>query len=425
MLKKKLIRVTTSDISLDILLKGQLKFLSSFYDVTGVASDSGRLKSISDREKINVVDIPMERKVSLKRNLKSLFSLYRLFKKIKPDIVHANTPMASLLSMVAAWLARVPYRVYLVTGLRYQGATGLFRLILKTTERITCLFATNVIPEGQGVLHCLKHDHITTKPLAVLHFGNINGKDTVYYSREQTSADLCSRLSVHDDTSVNGVRNLLRNRLGFGANDFVFVFVGRVNKDKGINELADSMSALEKFAAEEQSVLCSSNGAVFKYPKLLIVGPYEETLDPLKKSTIDFLKNSPNVVCVGQQDDIRPYLMASDTLVLPSYREGFPNAPLEAGCMELPCIVTDINGSNEIIKDGLNGKIIESALGNGKNGSELMQRALFNTMKWFLLHPSEVKRMSRNARGLIISRYDQKDVWNALLNFYDNLDKNK
>ena len=148
-MKKKLIRITTADISLNSLLKGQLKFLNQYFEVIGVAKDTGVLKKVSEREGIRVVDAPLERPISLVKDIKGLWFLYRLFRKEKPWCVHANTPKGSLLAMIAAWFACVPHRVYTVTGLRYQGAHGLLRMILKTMERLSCLFATNVIPEGK------------------------------------------------------------------------------------------------------------------------------------------------------------------------------------------------------------------------------------------------------------------------------------
>ena len=143
----KLLRITTADISLNGLLKGQLKYLKQFFEVVGVAADTGKLKTVSEREGIRVVDIPMHREISLGADLKCLWLLYRLFRKERPEIVHTNTPKGSLLSMIAAKLARVPHRLYLVTGLRYQGTNGWLRRILMTMERITCFCATKVIPD--------------------------------------------------------------------------------------------------------------------------------------------------------------------------------------------------------------------------------------------------------------------------------------
>ena len=134
--KQKLIRLTTISGSLNDLLKGQLRFLSDYYEVVGVASDkgTGRLKEVSEREGVRCIDIPMHREISLLNDVKSLWKLIRLFKREKPYIVHANTPKGSLLAMVAAWIVRVPHRIYTVTGLRFETATGSFRRLLILME---------------------------------------------------------------------------------------------------------------------------------------------------------------------------------------------------------------------------------------------------------------------------------------------------
>ena len=409
-MKKKLIRITTADISLNSLLKGQLKFLNQYFEVIGVAKDTGVLKEVSEREGIRVVDAPLERPISLVKDIKGLWFLYRLFRKEKPWCVHANTPKGSLLAMIAAWFACVPHRVYTVTGLRYQGAHGLLRMILKTMERLSCLFATNVIPEGQGVLQCLKCDNITKKALQVIHYGNINGKDTEFFSRENTIETASVRLADKQMTlrnlSEKEAINLVRGELGFSNNDFVFIFIGRLVNDKGLGELADVMRKLED---EKIKV------------KLLLIGEIDGEDDALAKDKLNYLMQSKNVKYIGVQSDIRPYLMASDVLAFPSYREGFPNVPLEAGSLGLPAIVTNINGSNEIIEDGVNGKIIQAPLDNKGMRVNDITIELYTMMKWFYYHPEEVKRMGENARPIICERYEQQNVWNALLKFYIDL----
>ena len=371
-MRKKIIRVTTADISLDSLLKGQLKYLNQYFEVIGVAKNTGVLKEVSEREGIRVVDAPLERPISLVKDIKGLWFLCRLFRKEKPWCVHANTPKGSLLAMIAAWIARVPHRVYTVTGLRYQGAHGMLRTILKTMERLSCLFATNVIPEGQGVLHALQEDNITKKPLRVIWNGNINGIDTEYFKPTESFTER------KNDT-------------------FTFVFIGRIVRDKGIHELTECIRMLN----------CN----------LILVGSFEDG-DPIAEDDKKFLLTSEKVKFVGWQIDVRPYLEQADVLVFPSYREGFPNVPMQAGAMGLPCIVTNINGCNEIIKDGLNGKIIAAPL---KEGTKMMEQSLLNTMQWFIDHREEAKRMGNNARPMIQERYEQRYVWKALKEYYDAL----
>lgn len=374
--KQKLFRLTTIDLSLDKLIEGQMKFLSPFYDVTGVASDTGLLQKVGQREGVRVVNVPMHREISVLNDLRSLVALYQLFRKERPYILHCNTPKGSLLGLMAAKIAGVKHRVYTVTGLRYQGATGLLRFVLKTMERISCFCATKVIPEGHGVLHSLQADGITHKSLEIIHYGNINGIDTKVFS--QSNPDLRSYAR-------------LRNELRVSPDEFLFVFIGRIAKDKGIHELVYALRRLPQ-------------------AKLLLVGSYDET-DPVESGDKSFLEQSSQVIKVGWQDDVRPYLMAADALVFPSYREGYPNAPMQAGAMDRACIVTNINGCNEIIKDGLNGKIVQP-----RNGD-----ALLNAMNWFVSHPEDVRRMAGNARSMIQERYEQKDVWNELLKMYHAL----
>lgn len=409
-MKKKLIRVTTADISLNSLLKGQLKFLNQYFEVVGVAKDTGVLKEVSEREGIRVVDAPLERPISLVKDIKGLWFLYRLFRKEKPWCVHANTPKGSLLAMIAAWFACVPHRVYTVTGLRYQGAHGFLRTILKTMERLSCLFATNVIPEGQGVLQCLKRDNITKKVLRVIHYGNINGKDTEFFSRDSTietaSLKLTDKQIYLRNLSEKEARSIVRSELGFSNNDFIFVFIGRLVNDKGLGELADAIRKLENENLEI---------------KLLLIGEIDGEDDALAKDKLNYLMQSKNVKYIGVQSDIRPYLMASDVLVFPSYREGFPNVPLEAGALGLPAIVTNINGSNEIVEDGVNGKIIQAPLDNNGMRVNDITNELYTMMKWFFHHPEEVKRMGENARPIICERYEQHNVWKAILEYYKQL----
>ena len=370
----KLLRVTTHDISLNGLLKGQLRFLSQYFEVVGVAADTGELQKVAEREGVRVIDVPMHREISLWSDLLCLLTLWRLFRREQPDIVHANTPKGSLLSMIAAWMARIPVRIYTVTGLRYQGVTGKFRWLLQSMEKLTCRFATDVIPEGKGVLNALREDGITQKPLEVVLNGNINGVDASYFSVQECPIN----------------RAQARRELNISPEDFTFVFVGRIVADKGMNELASCMRRLKGRC------------------KLILVGSFESTLDPLKDNNEEFFKTSPDVRYVGWQTDIRPYLIAADALVFPSYREGFPNVVLQAGAMELPAIVTDINGANEIIVNEQNGIIIPP-----KN-----EEALFKAMVSFIEEPQRISSMAAKAREMVCTHFSQQDVWNALLERY-------
>ena len=373
----KLIRLTTADISLYSLLKGQLKFLSRDFEVVGVASDTGVLQQVAEREGVRAINVPMHREISLIADLKSLFALIRLFLRERPDIVHANTPKASLLSMVAAALCRVPHRIYTVTGLRFETTHGLLRFVLKTMERITCLCATKVIPEGDGVKATLLRERITRKPMQKIFNGNINGVDLAWYDR--TAEVVAKAAELRGDSA-----------------DFTFVFIGRMVRDKGINELVE---AFDRLSQERDDV------------RLRLVGRFEDELDPVLPQTKERIERSDKIVFEGYQSDVRPYLAASDVLVLPSYREGFPNVVLQAGAMGLPVIVSEVNGSRESISKGENGVVIP------RQDAE----ALYQAMAQMVCDKERTARMASVAREMIALRFDQRDVWRETAEMYKNL----
>ena len=383
-----LVRVTTIDLSLYALLEGQLGFLNREFDVVAIAADTGLLKAVEAREGIRVIDVPMHREIALWSDIKCLLKLIKVFSIEKPIIVHSNTPKGSLLSMVAAMIAGVPNRLYTVTGLRFQGETGFKKWLLKTMERIACCCATKVIPEGLGVKKTLIEEKITRKPLQVIHNGNINGIDTSFFSVEA-----CEK-----------TRAEMRRELNLAEDDFAFIFIGRIVGDKGMNELAEVMRFFGSSAA-------SAGPVTNRNPKLILVGKFESELDSLEEGNEEFYKSSPMVRYVGYQNDVRPYLLAADALVFPSYREGFPNVVMQAGAMGLPSIVTDINGCNEIIVEGENGRIIPPR----------DKEALSKMMEWFVAHPDAVAEMAAKSRDMIKSRYERQDVWDALLKMYKEL----
>lgn len=376
-MKKKLIRITTISLSLEILLKGQLSYLNKYYELIGVASGMESLDIVKKREGIRVINVPMRREISIFSDLCSLYKLIILFHEEKPFIVHANTPKASLLSMVAAWITRIPHRVYTVTGLRFETATGNYRKLLIMMEKITCWCATTVIAEGKGVKNTLLHEKITKKPLKVILNGNINGVDSHYF---------CPTVEIRQQAMIIRKKDF-----------YTYCFVGRLVKDKGINELIYAFIRLNKL-----------------YPNthLLLVGTFEDKLDPLFPEIKKIIEKDSSISFVGYQSDIRPYLAASDVFVFPSYREGFPNAVLQAGAMGLPAIVTDINGCNEIILNNINGEIIPPK----------DKERLFLAMKGFYENQKRVQKMANSSRSMIIERYEQKNVWEAILKEYQSFE---
>lgn len=377
-MKKKLIRISTVPGSLDSFCNGQLQMLSEYFDVIAVSSPGELLKAIEKRERVRTIAVPMKRHISILKDVISLFRLICLFAKERPYIVHSMTPKAGLLAMMAAWLTHVPVRMHTFTGLLFPTSTGMMQTLLLMMDRLTCFCCTHINPEGQGVKRDLENFKVTMKPLRIIANGNVRGVRMDFYDR--TPEVMNKALKIRDEQKVT------------------FCFVGRLVGDKGINELVFAFTNLYEFN---------------KNIRLLLVGALEEHLDPLLPKTMRQIKDHPAIEFVGNQNDVRPYLAASDIFVFPSYREGFPNVVLEAGALELPSIVTDINGCNEIILQGENGEIIPPR----------DEKRLYEKMKDWLEHPNKVKKMASNARQLVAKRYDQKIVWDALLQEYQRIIK--
>lgn len=380
---KKIIRVTTVPVSLGGLLKGQHRFMSSYYEIVGISSNGPELLETSKNEEIRVIPVQMTRQITPFQDLKSLYQLYKVFRKEKPFIVHSHTPKAGTLSMLAAKLAGVPNRLHTIAGLPLLEVMGKKRTLLNMVEKATYSCATMIYPNSFGLTEIIR-EHKFTKPskLKVIANGSSNGIDTSFFDP-----------SLHSEKE----KKSLKKDLGIQDSDFVFVFVGRLVKDKGINELT---SAFRKLNTQ------------YKNAKLLLVGDYEKELDPLLAETEQEINTNPNVISVGWQKDVRPYFAISDILAFPSYREGFPNVVMQSGAMGLPSIVTDINGCNEIIKESLNGLIIPP-----KNSEKLL-----NAMQKVIVDPEFVKKMASNSRSTIQTSYEQSVVWNGLLEEYKSLE---
>lgn len=374
--KIKIVRSATVPTSIDTFCNGLLRELreQEGYEVVVVSSPGEEMGRIADREGVRTVAVAMERRISPLRDLRSLIGLVRAFRRERPVMVHSITPKAGMLSMMAAWVCRVPVRLHTFTGLVFPTATGLKRRVLMMTDRLTCACATHIVPEGEGVLNDLASNGITRKPLRVLGHGNVRGIDLERFDRHLPEVEEAAR----------GLR-----RQGV----FTFLFIGRLVGDKGINELVEAFSALAR-----------ERGGV----RLVLVGRFEQELDPLAEATVREIHDNPAIEAVGQQSDVRPWLAASDAFVFPSYREGFPNVVIEAGAMDIPSIVTDINGSREIIREGENGTIIPT-----RDSASLLA-----AMRRFIDDPAATRRMAENSRRLVASRYEQSYVRRCLKDYY-------
>lgn len=374
--RRKIIRATTVPVSLEVFCRDMLRELSQRYDVIALSSPGDELNRVAEREGVRTVSVDMKRRISPFSDLISLLRLIVVFLRERPWMVHSMTPKAGLLCMIAAWIARVPRRVHTFTGLMWPTATGIKRRVLVLADKILCACATHIVPEGAGVKRDLEQNGITDKPMRVLANGNVRGVDLTWYCR---SADVMME-----------AERLRRDDL------FTFVYVGRIVKDKGIEELVNAFLRLN---GERRAT------------RLLLVGNAEKEIDPVSDDVNRLIGNTSSIELLGYRKDVRPYMAASDVLVFPSYREGFPNVVIEAGAMGLPSIVTDINGSNEIISQAENGLIVPV-----KDTD-----ALYAAMLQMTDNDTLFRYMSLNARRMVESRYDCHVVRKALYDFYASL----
>lgn len=377
----KIIRTSTVPMSLNLLLKGQLAYLSKDFEIIAVSSQGSDLDIVRERENIVVKAVDMERGISPLKDLISLIKMTFLLIREKPQIIHSITPKAGLISMLAGKIAGVPIRMHTFTGLIFPSKVGILQKILIAMDKLLCWSATNIYPEGQGVKNDLLKYDITSKPLKVLANGNVNGLDLNYFSQENFSNNDISHL---------------KSSLGISENDFVYIFVGRLVGDKGIRELVAAFAEISKTNTKA---------------KLILVGTEEPDLDPLDDFTKQTIDKLTNIIPVGFQSDIRPYLLLSNVFVFPSYREGFPNVVLQASAMELPCIVSDINGSNEIITDSVNGLVVPvKSMSHLKEAMIKLDydRVLYDSLKL-------------NTRSLMVSKFSNDLVWSAIQKEYRDL----
>lgn len=383
----KIIRCATIGLSLNIFCKGIIQDLKDQgYEVVAVSSPDDDLREVAEREKVRTIGVEMDRKISLLKDMKALWALYRVFRAEKPDMVHSMTPKAGLLCMMAAWMAGVPYRIHTFTGLIWPTTAGIKRKILMTTDRITCACATHVIPESLGVLNDLKNYGITKKPMHILGYGNVKGVDLSFWKKTEEVKTKSEKLKAFTPD---------------GEKVFTFLFVGRIVGDKGINELVKAFKKLIERNKEK---------GFEKNTRLVLVGWIEDHLDPVSPETRLLIDTLPEIEAVGPKpvSDLQTFYAAADCFVFPSYREGFPNTVLEAGAMELASIVTDINGAREIVTTGENGVVIPS-----KDAD-----ALYEAMLWMMEHDEEREAMGKLAREIVAERWEQGFVREKLYEFY-------
>lgn len=379
----KLIRVTTVPIALKYLLAGQMKYMKETgFDVIMVSADGEGREDVIKQEGCEHHIIPMTRTISPFADLRSLWKMYRFIKKEKPDIVHSHTPKAGLMAMIASKWAGVKIRIHTVAGLRFMTSHGFTRKLLMRMEKLTAYYATHVWPNSFSLLQYIKDTRLlNTKKLEVIGYGSSNGIDLSRFSQE-----------LLEQEKIKSIKK----ELNYDPQLTYFLCVGRIVKDKGIRELVKSFCRL--YAKNDRL-------------RLILVGSFEDHLDPIGDDVKDILQKHPGIIMTGWRNDVEYFMQLSFALIHPSYREGFPNVLLQAGAMCCPVICSCIEGNIDIVDHEESGFLFEAQ----------NEEALFQALKKALANPGMLKNYAGNLRRKIEERFERKTLHKKIKEKYINI----
>ena len=379
----RLIRITTVPMALKHLLAGQMRYMKeNGFDVLMVSADGEEREEVIQNEGCGHIIIPMTRKITPLADLRSLWRLYRVFKKEKPDIVHSHTPKAGLLAMLAAKYARVPVRIHTIAGLRFMTAKGFSRRVMIAMEKLTCRAAQHVWPNSFSLnQYILEKKLCKQDKLSVIGNGSTNGINLERFNERSLKPEITENI---------------KQKISYDSSLFYFLFVGRLVKDKGIEELIGAFTAVSK---EYDTV------------RLVLVGNPEAELDPLSTGITDIIQTHPAIIPVGWDNRVEYYFNLCNLFVFPSHREGFPNVLLQAGALNCPVICSDIPGNIDVIEPGHTGLLYKV-----KNGDDLKEK-----LKFAFQNQEPVKQYAAALRKKIENNFDQRMVHQAVRNKYTEL----
>jgi len=363
-----------------LFLRGQFRVLqTNGYEICLISSPGPKLDAIERELAIKTYPIEIKREISLVSDLISLLRIFIIMRELKPTVVNYSTPKAGLLGAIAAWLAHIPIRIYELRGLRLETVVGLRRFILASSERITSYCSTYVVCVSKSLLSIYKTMKLA-RPDKVIVFR----KGTHY------SASPSAILNQHANPAV--AETLSRN-LNIAEGAKVIGYVGRLTRDKGIEDLFKCF--LDVVSHEPKSIL-------------LIVGKIERG-DPLPTGMIERIRDHPDVRLIGEVEDVAPYYQIMDVFAFPSYREGLPNAPLEAALAGVPTVGYGATGVVDAVVDGETGILIQIGCVNKLTEGILR-----------LLKDDNLRRsFGKNAREYVLSEFSTESARLAWLQFYE------
>lgn len=361
-------------------LNGQVRYMRERgFELSVITSPGDGLTAFGEREGVRTYAVEMPRKITPAQDLQSVASLTALLRRLRPDIVHAHTPKGGLLGMMAATAAGIPRRIYHMRGLPMETARGAKRALLATTERVSCGLAKQVIAVSPSLRRtAIEHHLCAADKIRVLAGGSGNGVDA--HGR-------------FDPAQVgSSARAELRRELGLAEDAVVVGFVGRLVRDKGVCELAEAWARVRDEFAEA---------------RLVVVGPFEPR-DPVPDAVKRALEGDPRVVMTGPRKDTPRLYAAMDVVVLPTYREGFPNVLLEAGSMEKPVIATRVTGCVDAVLEAKTGLLVSA-----QRSDELAA-----AMRTYLRDPARRRADGAAARAHVVQRFARERIWEELKDLY-------
>ena len=357
-----------------LVLGARLRVLrQSGFRVLLVSAPGDLLCQTAAQELVEHIPVPMQRGIAPFSDVISFLRLWKLIGRLRPHLVEFSTPKAGLLGTLAARLHRVPGRVYMLRGLKLERTAGFKRVLLLATERLAAACAHSVLCNSESLrAEALALRIAPAEKLSVLGHGSSNGVDTIRFAPGPS---------------------MLRERLGIAPKATVIGFVGRLTRDKGVPELIEAFEAMLRTAPSL---------------RLLLVGWFDEAEDALGRELRARILSHPAIACTGFVPDTAPYYRAMDMLVLPTWREGFPNAVLEAAASAIPVIATISTGARDSVIPEVTGFLIPPGY------PEAISEAVLKLVR----DPERRLRMGRAARAWVLENYSEDNVLKLTADYY-------
>lgn len=350
------------------------------FDVTLVCGPGELLERTAADAGVARAVIPMVREIAPWADLAALWRMILLLLRLRPQLVEFSTPKAGLLGMIAALLCGVPRRVYMLRGLKLETASGWKRRLLVAAERLACACATVVLANSDSLAkRALELGVLPRRKLRVLGGGSSNGVDLGRFSPGASSVR--EQLKIEPDAPLIG-------------------FVGRLTRDKGVPELIEALE-----------MVLAAQPASGPRARLLLVGWFDAAEDALDDSLRARIESHPRIHCTGMVADAAPYYRAMDVLVLPTWREGFPNVVLEAQATGVPVVTTLSTGSRDSVVPEVTGLLIPPGY----------PEAIAEAALKLLGDPARRQTMGNAARAWVRQHYLERHVLDMTVDFYREL----